>query len=72
VRLFSGLLEKDAVAALTHVTQPTNTEAGATGVETPFLFLILGALVFLALAAHERFAGRIALPRREPLGGAQP
>lgn len=69
VRLFSGLLEKDAVAALTHVTQPTNTEAGATGVETPFLFLILGALVFLALAAHERFAGRIALPQRERLSG---
>jgi VWA domain-containing protein len=71
VKLFSGLLKTDAVAALTHVTQPSNPEAVATGVETPVLFLILGVLVFLALAAHERFAGRIALPRREPLGGEQ-
>jgi len=69
VRLFSGLLEKDAVASLTRVTQPSNPDASATGVETPVLFLILGVLVFLALAAYERFAGRLALPRREPLGG---
>jgi hypothetical protein len=69
VKLFSGLLEKDAVAALTRVTQPTKPDAGATGVETPVLFLILGLLVFLVLAAHERFAGRIALPRAERLSG---
>jgi hypothetical protein len=29
------------------------------------LFLVLGCLVFVLLAAHERFAGRIALPRVE-------
>ena len=69
VKLFSGLLEKDAVGALTHVTQSTKPDASATGVKTPFVFLILGLLVFLALAAHERFAGRIALPRREHLSG---
>lgn len=69
VRLFSGFLGPDAVASLTHVLQPSNPDSSATGVETPVLFLILGLLVFLALAAHERFAGRIALPRREQLSG---
>jgi hypothetical protein len=69
VRLFSGLLEKDAVAALTHTTQTANPDSSATGVETPVLFLVLGALALLALAAHERFAGRIALPRRKLLSG---
>jgi von Willebrand factor type A domain len=71
VKLFSGLLEPDAVAALTRVSQTTNPDASATGVGTPILFLVLGALAFLALAAHERFAGRIALPRPEPLSGEQ-
>jgi hypothetical protein len=69
VKLFSGLLERDAVAPLTRTTQPTDPESSASGVKTPVLFLILGLLVFLALAAHERFAGRIALPRRERLRG---
>lgn len=69
VKLFSGLLEKDAVGALTHTSQTSNPDSSATGVETPVLFLVLGALAFLALAAHERFAGRIALPRREQLRG---
>jgi hypothetical protein len=67
VRLFSGLLEKDAVAALAHGSAAANPDSSATGVETPIVFLVLGLLVFLALAAHERFAGRIALPRRERL-----
>jgi VWA domain-containing protein len=69
VKLFSGLLEPDAVAALTRVSQTASPDASATGVETPVVFLVLGALAFLALAAHERFAGRIALPRTEPLSG---
>jgi hypothetical protein len=69
VKLFSGLLEPDAVAALTRVSQTASPDASATGVETPVVFLVLGALAFVALAAHERFAGRIALPRTEPLSG---
>ena len=69
VRLFSGLLEKDAVAALTRTTQPTDPESSTAGVKTPVLFLTLGLLVLLALAAHERFAGRIALQGRERLSG---
>jgi von Willebrand factor type A domain len=69
VKLFSGLLEPDAVAALTRVTQTTSPDSSATGVATPILFLVLGALAFIALAAYERYSGRIALPRAEPLSG---
>ena len=69
VKLFSGLLERDAVAPLIRTTQPTDPESSVAGVRTPVLFLILGLLAFLALAAHERFAGRVALPRRERLSG---
>jgi hypothetical protein len=61
--LFQGLLQKDAVGGLiSESPDPTSPEAGSTGVETPVLFLVLGTLVFVFLAAHERFAGRIALP----------
>jgi von Willebrand factor type A domain len=69
VALFSGLLGQDAVAALTRTPRSNDSESSAARVETPVLFLILGLLVFLTLAAHERFAGRIALPRRERLSG---
>jgi hypothetical protein len=67
--LFSGLLEKDAVAALTQVQSPTDAEAAPTGVDTPVVFLLLGVLVLGLLAAHERFSGRIALPRRQTTAG---
>ena len=62
--LFEGLLEKDAVATFSSQTPAQGEpEVASTGVDTPVLFLVLGALVFLLLAAHERFSGRIALPR---------
>jgi hypothetical protein len=65
--LFRGLLQKDAVGGLiSESPDRTSPEAGSTGLETPVLFLVLGTLVFVLLAAHERFAGRIALPRVEP------
>lgn len=38
--------------------------------ETPVELLLLGAFVFLALAANERFAGRLALPHEAPEGKA--
>ena len=64
--LFEGLLRKDAIAGFTSRAPDTaEAQAGSTGVETPVLFLVLGTLVFALLAAHERFAGRIALPRVE-------
>lgn len=64
VSLFSGLLEKDAVATFAQTPAQAEPQPGSIGVSTPVLFLLLGALVFLLLAAHERFSGRIALPRR--------
>ena len=41
----------------------------STAVSTPVVFLVLGLLVFALLAAHERFSGRIALPRTDPTVG---
>jgi von Willebrand factor type A domain len=68
--LFQGLLRKDAIAGFTsQAPDGQSAAAGSTGVATPVLFLVLGCLVFVLLAAHERFAGRIALPRVEPREG---
>jgi hypothetical protein len=70
VNLFSGLLEGDALAGFSQqATDPNRPDAGSAGVGLPVALLVLGALVFLALAAHERFAGRLALPRAAPLDG---
>jgi hypothetical protein len=64
VALFSGFIGEDAIAGF-GATNPGDPEerAGSAGVETPVLLLALGLLAFLLLAAHERFAGRLALPR---------
>jgi hypothetical protein len=67
--LFQGLLGKDAVGAFTQAQDRTEPEAASTGVDTPVRFLVLGALVLGLLAAHERFSGRIALPRVQRAGG---
>jgi von Willebrand factor type A domain len=68
--LFQGLLEKDAVATFTsQAPEQGEPEAASTSMNTPVRFLVLGALVFLLLAAHERFSGRIALPRLRRAGG---
>jgi len=65
VALFSGLLDKDAVAAFTRGPEPEAPVTASTAVDTPVVLLVLGLLVFGLLAAHERFSGRIALPRAE-------
>ena len=64
VALFSGFIGENAVAGF-GATSPGDPEerAGSAGVEMPVLLLALGLLAFLLLAAHERFAGRLALPR---------
>jgi hypothetical protein len=69
VALFSGLLERDAVAAFAQGPARDEPEAASTAVDTPVVFLVLGLLVFGLLAAHERFSGRIALPRAEQTVG---
>jgi hypothetical protein len=60
---FGGILGFDAFV------DPVEPNAGAPSAievtlrgETPLLLLLASALVLLALAAHERFAGRLALP----------
>jgi hypothetical protein len=67
--LFSGLLDKDAVAAFTNGPDRAAPVTASTAVKTPVVFLLLGLLVFGLLAAHERFSGRIALPRAEQTAG---
>jgi hypothetical protein len=70
LNLFSGLLEDDALAGFAEqAPDATRPDAGSAGVGLPVALLLLGALVFLAIAAHERFAGRLALPRATPADG---
>jgi hypothetical protein len=63
-RIFEGVLGADTYAA------PDDTrgaDPGAlrreSGSDLPVVLLVLGGLLFIALAAHERFASRLALPR---------
>jgi len=64
LQLFAGLLQEDAFAAPTSsaADEPVESDAGS---RTPVVLLVLGCLLFLALALHERFGGRLALPRLE-------
>jgi hypothetical protein len=68
--LFEGLLGEDAVARLTaEGPDRPAAEAEAASVKAPVVFLVLAGLVFVLLAAHERFSGRIALPSARPVEG---
>ena len=61
--IFGGLLDEDAFAVpLGSDTDrlPLSSEARS---RLPIGLLVLGGLLFMALAAHERFGGRLALPR---------
>jgi hypothetical protein len=62
--IFEGLLGKQALIAPSRIASsdplPTDTSSGL-----PMTLLLLGALVLVVLAAHERFAGRLWLPRPE-------
>jgi hypothetical protein len=60
--LFEGLVGGDVVAGFAQTETGDEQEAGSTGVGLPIALLVLGILAFVALAAHERFAGRLALP----------
>jgi hypothetical protein len=63
-RIFEGLLGKNALIPPSRIASaqplPTDSSSGL-----PIALLALGALVLLVLAAHERFAGRLWLPRAE-------
>jgi hypothetical protein len=63
-RIFEGLLGKRALIPPSRIASsqplPTGSSSGL-----PIALLVLGALVLVVLAAHERFAGRLWLPRPE-------
>ena len=61
LQLFAGLLEEDAFASPTSSAADEPVESGA-GSRTPVVLLVLGCLLLLALALHECFGGRLALP----------
>jgi hypothetical protein len=60
--IFEGLLQKDAFAAPLDSDAPL-PPASEVRSSLPTALLVLGGLLFLALALHERFGGRLALPR---------
>ena len=62
--IFEGLLGKQALIPPSRIasSQPLPTHASSG---LPIALLLLGALVLVVLAAHERFAGRLWLPRPE-------
>ena len=60
--VFGGLLQKDAFAAPLDSDSPL-PRASDVRSSLPTALLVLGGLLFLALALHERFGGRLALPR---------
>jgi hypothetical protein len=62
--LFLSLLGPDAFAAPARASEPGPRRSGTpVAASLPGAVLLLGALALLALAGHERFAGRLALPR---------
>jgi hypothetical protein len=70
--LFEGLVGGDVVAGLAETPAGDPQDAGSAGVGLPAALLVLGLLAFVLLAAHERFSGRLALPRPAPLEGGAP
>ncbi len=62
--VFAELLGKSALIAPSQLRnpQPVSTKSD---VELPAGFLVLGGFLLAVLAAHERFAGRLALPRAQ-------
>jgi von Willebrand factor type A domain len=61
--LFDDLVAGDVVAGFAQAPTSDQQDAGSTGVGLPIALLALGLLAFVLLAAHERFSGRLALPR---------
>lgn len=68
VRLFGELLGKEGFAELRPGTAEGRVFESALGAELPTVLLALAGLLFLALALHEQFAGRLTLPRGEGAG----
>jgi hypothetical protein len=60
--VFEGLLGKSALIEPSQLRNPQPVW-DKTRVELPQEFLVLGGFLLAVLAAHERFAGRLGLPR---------
>jgi len=60
--IFEGLLEEGAFAAPLDAEEESPVRSGARS-RVPVALLVFGGLLFAALALHERFGGRLALPR---------
>ena len=60
--VFEGLLGKSALIEPAQLRSP-RLEWTKTQVDLPAGFLVLGGFLLVVLAAHERFAGRLSLPR---------
>lgn len=71
-RLFERLVGKDAFADVERsgVSATATTAADGGRGPLPHAFLVVGALLLLALAAHERWCSRVAI-REAATGGAQ-
>jgi von Willebrand factor type A domain len=69
--LFEGLVGGDVVAGFAQTPTNDQQDAGSARVGLPIVLLVLGLLAFVLLAAHERFSGRLALPRT-PTAEASP
>jgi hypothetical protein len=63
LRLYQGLLGPKAFSSLPGGGGDERRFENTIGSALPTGLLVLGALLFAALALHERFAGRLALPR---------
>jgi hypothetical protein len=63
LRVFGQVLGRKAFAALPANPGKERLFESTVAGRLPTAVLVLAALVFLSLAAHERFAGRLALPR---------
>jgi len=69
--LFADYVDDGELAGFAQGAPDTDrADAASAGVTTPLLLLALGLSAFIALALHERFAGRLALPRRADGGVA--
>jgi hypothetical protein len=62
--IFEGVLQKDAFAAPPGSDDPLESSSEASS-DLPLTLLALGLLLFLILGLHERFGGRLTVPRPE-------
>ncbi|MBA3376859.1 MAG: VWA domain-containing protein [Actinobacteria bacterium] len=61
--IFEGLLGKSAFIPPSQIGDPQRVLTETRGGAVPSRFLLLGGLLLAVLAAHERFVGRLGLPR---------